>query len=249
MHMDPRMKKVEEKINTTKFEPAGELRPMRNFYPNTEFLSSSLPSDTDEIILSMSDKPYAAGEVELALPPVPFYEHRGNTVLYQHSDRNKRTRGGKFRPLPNTPELPVTQAYVFRSFLDDHFVTAQKPIYFGISAVTKDVLEDEKPVEADDIAGGDEIDRADALAALADFLRAYVRVKRGARLTSRQIWAMWAKYHNADPSSKTIRGVQLADVFRQFRATFGATAAKDPTRIDGISQRYVPDFAIMDPST
>ena len=247
MRLDPRMKKIEEKINTTKYEPSGDFRPMRNFYPNTEAMSS-LPFDTDEILLSISDEPFDDGEVALVFPPVPFHEIRGNSVLYQHTAERKKTSRRKPRPAPSTPELPATQVYVIRSFLDGNFVAARKPLYLGISAIPETVIEDEKPPTANDGGSGDAIDRADALAALDAFLRDYVRVQRRARLTSRQIWAMWAKYHQADSASEVIRGIRLRDISRRFRAVFGVIMVENSTRIDGIHQRYWDGYIITSPS-
>lgn len=246
MRLDPRMKRIEEKVNTTKFEPAGEFRPMRNFYPNTEALSV-LPFDTNEIILSISDAPFAEGEVGVAFPPVPFYEIRGSSVLYQHTAERKKNSRRKPRPVPTTPGLPATQVYVIRSFLDADFVAQKKALYLGISAVAEAAIEDEKPPTANDGGSGDKIDRADALEAFDAFLRERVRVKRGERLTSRRIFAVWCTRWGADTDDlehKVICGVRLTDVARRFHAVFGATAAPHGTRIDGRQQRYWVNFTI-----
>lgn len=242
MRRDMRIWKVRDAKNTTRFEPDGKGYPMSTFYPNTEALSV-LPFDTDELILSMSDAPFAAGEVGLAFPPIPFYEIRGRSVLYQHTAGRTATSKRKPRPAPNTPELPVTQQYVIRSFLEDDFVARKKPLYLAISAVTETVIEDEKQPTSGSIAVVEAIDRADALATLDEFLRDYVRVKRGSRLTSRQIWAMWAKYHKADSAEEIIHGIRLTDVARRFRAVFGVKTVKG-TRIDGQSQRYWEGYII-----
>ena len=47
MRLDVTIRKVAEKINTSRFEPAGESPPMKDFYANTE-LVNSLPFDTVE---------------------------------------------------------------------------------------------------------------------------------------------------------------------------------------------------------
>ena len=83
-----------------------------------------------------------------------------------------------------------------------------------------------------------------ASAAFDAFLRESVRVKKGGRLTSRQIWAVWAARWGADPEDRVIAGVRFADVAGRLRALFGTAAAKDPTRIDGRLQRYWSGYAI-----
>ena len=43
-----RMKKVEDKLNTTKLEPCDDPAPLKDHYINTEFLTS-LPFGTEEL--------------------------------------------------------------------------------------------------------------------------------------------------------------------------------------------------------
>ena len=234
MLLTVRMRKGEETKNTLKFEPDGEFRPMDNFYVNSEALSL-LPLNEGKMVLSISTSPFADGEVEITGPPVPFYRELGRVVRYQHTIE----RRGKERPAPNTPALPVTLAYVNKSVLDYAIIVEQKPLYFGLSAVNEVVVEDENQTAADD-----EIARADASAAFDDFLRESVRVQKGERLTSRQIWALWATRWNAEPDERVIARVRYDDVSRRFRATFGAVAEPVPTRIDGRSQRYWRGFTI-----
>lgn len=239
MRLDVVMMQVEKTINTTKFEPAdGEFRPMDNFYVNSEALSL-LPLNEGKMVLSISTAPFADGEVEITVPPVPFYRELGRVVRYQHTIE----RRGKERPAPNTPSLPVTLAYVNKSVLDYALIAEQKSLYFGISAVNESVIEDEE--QAVDIAVDDEIARTDVVAAFEDFLREAVRVKRGERLTSRQIWAVWATRRGADPDDKTVDGVEFTDVARRFRVVFGAVTEPNPTRIDGRLQRYWSGFTIQ----
>lgn len=233
-----RMKSVEQKPNTTQCKPCDTdaPAPMDSFYPDTGALSS-LPFDTAEFMLWISDYPFADGEVDLALPPLPFVRSTKNKTRFE-------IQNARGRRLRSSLEYPVTQAFMNNHAVTEEVINEQRPIYFGISVVPETVIEDEKPAASGGIAVGDEIDRADALAALDTFLRERVRVKRGGRLTSRQIWAMWAKYHNADPADDIIHGVRLTDVARRFRAVFGATAVKTPTRIDGISQRYWVGYTV-----
>lgn len=239
MRLDVRIRKVEKKINTTQFELLGESPPMESFYVNTETVTS-LPFDTGEMVLTISSEPFADGEVALAFPPVPFFKAFRRVVRYEY----RLERRGKERRVSNTPDTPVNLAYVNKEVLEDEFIAEQKPIYFGISAVTKAVIEDEKQAAAGDVADDDEIDRADAIAAFDAFLRESVRFQRGRKLTSRQILAVWRVRWDADPDDEVIRGIQLADVARRFRVVFGVTMLKDPTRIDGMSQRYWNGFTI-----
>ena len=245
MRLDVRMRKVEEKTATTKFEPVDESPPMKNFYINTKVVSS-LPFDIGEIRVSISSQPLAESEVSLALPAIPFYmvHTKAAAVQYRHQAERKEHSRRKPRPASSTPELPVTQAYVSTVALDNQLIDEQRPIYFGISAVPETVSEDETQTAANDGGSGGEIDRVDALAALDAFLRDYVRVKRNGIITSRRIWAVWAARWGADPADDVIAGVLLTDVARRFRAVFGTTAVKKPTRIDGISQRYWVGYTI-----
>ena len=238
MRLSVRMKRVEEKINTTKLEPCGEPAPMDNYYINTELLNS-LPLG-EELMLFLSDKPFAEGEVTIALPPVPFYKLLKNTARYEH----RTERAGKTRRAANTPGLPVTLAYVKKSALEDEFIAARKPIYYGICAVAEAAVEEPEPAAVDDAEIADEVTGADTVAVFDDFLRASVRVQRGGRLTTRQIWSVWAARCGADPADKVVVGVRFMDVSRRFHATFGATAAKNPARIDGSHQRYWSGYTI-----
>lgn len=236
-----RMRRVEQKTNTTQYEPCNTdaPAPIDSFYPDTGALSS-IPFDTAEFMLSISDQPFAEGEVDLALPPLPFVRSTKNKTRFE-------IQNARGRRLRSSLEYPVTQAFMNNHALDEEIINEQRPIYFGISAVTRDALEDEKPAAADDIAVVEAIDRVDALEAFDAFLRHYVRVKRGARLTSRQIFAAWCTRWGADTDGlekKVICGVRLTDVARRFHAVFGANAVKKPTRIDGISQRYWVGYTV-----
>ena len=239
MRLDVRIRKVEEKINTTKFEVFSECLTTKNFFVNTEAVSS-LSFDTKVMILNVSGEPFADGEVALAFPPVPFFKEFTEVVRYEHRIKRK----GKERTAPNTPELGVTQAYVGKADLEAQFIAERKPIHFGLSPVTGLSVEVEEQASAANIGIGDEIDRAGVLAAFDSFLRESVRVQKEGRLTSRQIWAVWAARRDTDPDERVIADVKFADVARRFRAVFGATAAKNPTRIDGRLQRYWSGYAI-----
>ena len=233
------IRKVEEKENTTQYELLGASPPMKDFYVNTE-LVTSLPFDAEEMLLTLSTEPFADGEVTLAFPPVPFFKAFNRVVRYEHRIRRK----GKERRAPNTPELGVTLAYVNKTDLEDEVIVKQKPIHFGLSPVAKCVMEGEELASVADIEIGDELFGADAIAAFDAFLRESIRVQRSGRLTSRQIWAVWAARCDGNPDDKVIAGVRFADVARRFRGVFGAAAARTPTRIDGYSQRYWAGYEI-----
>ena len=230
-----RMKKVEDKLNTTKLEPCDEPAPLKDHYINTEFLTS-LPFGTEELILHLSDEPLPEGEVAIAFPSLPFNRSTKNLTRFEiQNDRGRRLR--------SSLENPVTQAFVYNDELGAEFIKEKRPLYSGISPVPEAVVEEQQAtVDATDLT--DEVAGADAVAAFDAFLKASVRVQRGGRITSRQIWEVWAARWGADSKERVIAGVRFIDVSRRFRATFGATAAKDPTRIDGELQRYFSGYAI-----
>ena len=210
MRLDVRIRKVDQTKNTTKFELLGESPPMKDFYPNTEVVSS-LPSDTGDLVLSISTTPFTDGEVALAFPPLPFFKEFKDVVRYQHTAERKGKGRRKDRPVPNTPALPVNLAYVNKSDLEDKFVADQEPIFFGLSPVTEVVSGDQKQAAVEGV--DEEIGGADALAVFDAFLRDTIRVKRGNRLTSRQIWAVWAARCGADPDDDPIAGGRLQRCF------------------------------------
>ena len=239
MRMKLRMRTVEKKVNTTQFDLHGDSPPMKGFYLNTKVVCS-LPFGTEEIILFLSDEPFAEGEVFIAFPPVPFYKELKTTVRYEHRVEIR----GKDRRAANTPELPVTLVYVNKSHLEDEFIAAQKPIHLGMSPVGESVEGGEGQPGTNDLDLDSEIVRTDALAVFDAFLRESVRPQEGGRLTSRQIWPLWAERCGNNPDDRVIEGVRYADVARRVRAVFGVTAAKFPTRINGSLQRYWSDYAI-----
>lgn len=242
MRLDVRMRSVETKPNTTKYEPVGDFRPMNNLYIHTAVLSSQA-FDTKELTVHISDGPFAEGEVALAFPPIPFFRANRGTVRYQHTAERRPNSRRRPRPAPSTPELPVTLAYVNRDVLEAEFIAAWKPSYFGISPVTESVIGSEKEAATGDVAVGDEIVREDAIAAFDAFLRDSVRVQRSGKITSRQILAVWRARCGADPDAEVVQGIRLTDVARRFREVFGVTAT-GPTRIDGRLQRYWDDYKI-----
>lgn len=244
MRMDIGIVRVAEKTRTTEFQLVGESPPMDNFFVNTERLSS-LPFDTDKLVLSISDQPFAAGEVGLALPAIPFFKvHKNGVVQYRHPAERKGRGRRKPRPAPSTPDLPATLSYVKKSALEDEFVAARKPVYFGISPIIGDAIEDEPRATDGDIAAADETVRAALLEALDDFLRARFRPQRGARLTSQDVQDSFIDQEGANLSEDALNSLQLIDISRRVRAIFGITMVANPTRIKGRHQRYWDGYTV-----
>lgn len=246
MRIDARLKINRDDVNvrTTRCEPLDESPPAKDFRINTELLSSPPLNAEDVLVLSLASEPYADGEVAVKLPPIPFFEEFTQVVRYQHTgERHPRSRR-KPRPARNTPELGITLCYLKKEILGREFVSAQGPLYLGLSPATKAVTEGRMQPLIEDVVAADEAVRAAALAALDDLIRARVRPQRGARLTSRQIWDVWAAQWGANPTDDIIAGITLPDISRRFRAVFEATTATNPTRIDGRLQRYWDGYTI-----
>ena len=236
MRLSVRIRKIEEKINTTKFELLADPAPMDNYYIDTGFLNS-LPFDTEELNLHLSDEPFNEGEVTIAFPPLPFIRSTKNKTRFEmQNDRGRRLR--------SSLECPVTQAFVYNDSLGTEIIMNERPLHSGICPVTEAAVEEEEQVTIVDTEVVEEATGPDALAAFDAFLRERVRVQPGGRLTSRQIWRVWAARWGADPDDDPITGVAFSDVSRRFRATFGATTAPNPTRIDGSHQRYWANYTI-----
>ena len=236
-----RMKQDGKRKNTTRYGPLDEPAPMRNFYTNTERLASAGLGEKGKIIVVISTEPFAEGDVALAAPAVPYFGLTSNMVRYEH----RELKDGKERQAANTQDLPVTRAYVEKFALDERFITERKPIFFGVSGIMEfagddadlaDKIADAVPEVAVEIADG-------GIAAFDVFLRESVREEDG-KLTTRRIWRVWAALWGADPDDPVIAGVRFTDVAGRVRAILGAVAAKNPTRVDGILQRYWPGYAI-----
>ena len=236
MRLSVRLKKVEEKVNTTKFEPIDEAPPLKNYYIDTETVSL-MPFDTEELDLFLSRDPFNEGEVAIAFPPLPFIRSTTNLTRFEIlNDRGSRLR--------TSLEYPVTLVFVYNDSLGAETITDERPLYSGISPVIKTAVKEEEQVTADTSDVAEDPRGQDALAVFDAFLRDSVRVRRGSRLTSRQIWRVWAARWGADPDDEVVAGVAFTDVSRRFRTTFGATTAPNPARIDGSHQRYWSGFAI-----
>ena len=250
------MKWVGTTKNTTAFLSLDKPAPMDRFHINSESLASAGLGEKDVIIVIISTDEFAAGEVMLAPLPAPYYKELRDTVRYQH---RVTTRGGKDRPAPNTPALPVTLAYINRAALPDVFIAEQGPIFFGLAGVmvgperpadeaaevadgTADAEEVADDTPAAEVAG--ETDDAADRATFDDFLRKTMRTEEGGKLTTRRVWRVWAERCGADPADRVIAGVHFKDVAGMVREILGVAAAEKPTRVDGVSQRYWPGYAI-----
>ena len=216
-----RMKRGDGLRYTTICEPIDKPAPLDAFYPDTEALNS-MPFDTAEFMLSICDRPFAEGEVDVALRPIPFVKSTKNKTRFEIQNKRRRR-------LRTSSEYPVTQAFIYNAALDAKVIAEKRPIYFGMSAITEGITADEK---------------ADAIARFDAFLREIVKVRGGGRLTSREIWNVWAARWGADPTDDVIAGIALADIARRFRATFGVTMVANPTRIRGRLQRYWSGYGI-----
>ena len=82
MRLSVRLKKVEGKVNTTKFEPIDEAPPLKNYYIDTETVSL-MPFDTEELDLFLSRDPFNEGEVAIAFPPLPFIRSTTNLTRFE----------------------------------------------------------------------------------------------------------------------------------------------------------------------
>ena len=236
MLLSVRLKKVGETPNTTKYEPLDEAPPFDSYYFDSEFLNS-VSFGTEKLLLHLSDEPLPEGTVAIAFPPLPFARSTKNKTRFEiQNDRGRRLRSSR--------EFPVTQAFILNSALDTEIITEERPLYSGISPLIEAAVKEEQQVTADtsDVAG--DPSGQDAFAVFDDFLRDSVRVRRGSRLTSRQIWRVWAARCGAEHDDEVVAGVAFTDVSRRFRTTFGATTAPTPARIDGIHQRYWAGFEI-----
>ena len=239
MLLSVRLKKVGETPNTTRYEPLDEVPPLDGYNIDSEFLNSVSfgTFGTEKLRLHLSDEPLPEGTVAIAFPPLPFIRSTKNLTRFEIQN----SRGRRLR---SSLEYPVTQAFVYNNALGAETITAERPLYCGISPIIEAVVKEKEQVTADTSDVADETPGPDALAAFDAFLRDSVRVRRGSRLTSRQIWSVWAARWGAGPDDDPIAGVAFTDVSRQFRATFGATTAPNPARIAGIHQRYWAGFEI-----
>ena len=156
MRLDVRMRKVEKKTYTTKCVPCETPAPLADLFPDTKVLTS-LISDANEFRLFISNKPFAPGEVDLALPPLPFIRSTKNLTRFGFLN----SRGRRLR---TSSEYPVTLVLIYNDALDKEFIAERKPIHFGISAVTKAVVEDEKQPEPTDTGVAEEEDFKDIIA-------------------------------------------------------------------------------------
>lgn len=235
MRITTRMKRTDTTKNTTRYAPLDQPPSMYDLYANTEALNRAGLSAFDTIAVAISTEEIAATEVALTFPPVPFYRLTSNAVRYEH----RVVVNGRERMAPNTFELPVTRAYVEKRALPDQFVAQQRSLFLGISPV----LSNAQQIAATAAALA-EIVREESLAAFDVFLEKYVRRAADGRLTSRQVWRVWANLHGADPRDREIAGVRFADVAHRIREVLGIGADEKPAPIEGRVQRYWTGYEI-----
>ena len=233
-----RMKRGDPKNYTTECTPYDAVEaPLDAFYPDTKVLNSML-FDTAEFMLSICDRPFAEGEVDVAFPPLPFVRSTQNKTRFEIQNE----RGWRLR---TSSEYPATQAFIYNVALGAKIIAEERPIYFGMSAITESDVADGKRILVPDTEVADKAIHAAALAALDDFLRTRIRPQRGAKLTSRQILAVWKAQRGGNLSDDVIDSVQLTDIAPRFRAVFGVIMEKRGTRIDDIQQRYWDGYIII----
>ena len=230
--------------NTSRYLPMDDPWILENFYPNSHYMASAGLGKTLKIILVVSTEKFADGEVDLAFPPVPFDEELSRLVRYRHTVE----RSGKERQATNTPELPVTLAYANKAALPAEFIARRRPIHFGVSALVEGTGRDtevaDETADLEVAAETSEHAAAEGVTGFDAFLTESVREEEGGRLTTRRVWRVWAEKWEADPDEQVIAGVQFDEVAGRVSEILGVTTAKDPTRVDGKSQRYWPGHAI-----
>ena len=232
-----RMKRGADLTYTTKCEPYDAAdAPLDAFYPDTEVLNS-LPFDTAEYNLWISDEPFAEGQVDVAFPPLPFVKSTKNKTRFEIQNKHGRR-------LRTSLEYPATQAFIYNAALDAETIDEKRPLYSGISAVTEAVTAVEKPVVVPDTEAADELARAAILAAVDAFIRARFRPLRGAKLTSRDVHDAFIEEEGENFSEDALNSLQLIDISRRVRAIFGVTMEPNPTRIKGRSQKYWDGYTI-----
>ncbi|MCY4654113.1 MAG: hypothetical protein OXC95_13230 [Dehalococcoidia bacterium] len=244
MRRTMRMKQIATTKNTTAYRSLDEPTPMDDFNVNTKRMEAEGMGNANPIVVTISTEPLAAADFVLTPPPVPYHRLTSNFVRYQHRD----LRDGRDRPVPNTIELPVTLAYANRTELPEEFIAERKPIYFGISkamgATRPDYEVADETADLEVAAETSEHAAAEGIAGFDAFLTESVREEEGGRLTTRRVWRVWAEKWGADPDEQVIAGVRFDDVAGRVSEILGVTTAKDPTRVDGTSQRYWPGHAI-----
>ena len=217
MRLDVRMRKVEKKTYTTKCVPCETPAPLADLFPDTKVLTS-LISDANEYQLFVSTKPFAPGEVDLALPPMPFIRSTKNLTRFGFLN----ARGRRLR---TSSEYPVTLALIYNDALDRKFIAEQKPIYFGISAITNAVVEDEKRPEPADtgVVEGDAGSAAVEESEILEWFKAQLAVKSQRQLAdeiginpsivNRNFWRMKRGEPLTEPFREHIE--RILDALRQ----------------------------------
>ena len=144
MLLSVRLKKVGETPNTTRYEPLDEVPPLDGYNIDSEFLNSVSfgTFGTEKLRLHLSDEPLPEGTVAIAFPPLPFIRSTKNKTRFEiQNDRGRRLRSSR--------EFPVTQAFILNSALDTEIITAERPLYSGISPIIEAVVKEKEQVTAD----------------------------------------------------------------------------------------------------
>ena len=98
--------------------------------------------------------------------------------------------------------------------------------------------------ESDDEAEGGEIHSDDDVAAFEEFLGTSITECARSRLTTGDIWNVWAARYDASPTDDVIAGIRRRDVGRVFRAYFSVPPA-ERGRVDGRVQYHWKGYAVV----
>ena len=198
------------------------LAPISTVYVATEDLRSR-GIDTRRIIVTVSD--------------VPFTEDEAGQMLLSMPLRALRTT--KYKTVFVNADAPVDSLYVVSEWLHTHGFG--DILYLGISdAASVNTAEDER--DGTDAANeSEELSPDDAFEALLE--EAVVR-RKGNRLTTAQIRAVWADRRGADPDDDVIGGIHKQSVARRFRAHFSAPPGTRG-RVNGKVEYYWDGYAVV----
>ena len=179
---------------------------------------------SDLLKFFISDRPLDDAQGVIKLPPIPFAKSTKNKTRFEmQNDRGRRLLSSK--------ENPVTQQFLYNAAIDVSIIDEQKPIYIGVGPA-------EKPDDDDD--QGDR-EREAAVEYLNAFVRQNVQFYKGSRLTSAQVLAA---IESVAPDDIRTELIDRADITLAVKSRYGIVMEKEPTRIDGKSQKYWQDFGI-----
>ena len=219
------MTRGEAKTYTIEFKPPEEQSDplLDGIFPDSEWLAE-LPFNTDLLKFFISDRPLDDAQGVIKLPPIPFAKSTKNKTRFEmQNDRGRRLLSSK--------ENPVTKQFLYNAAIDVSIIDEQKPIYIGVGPA-------EKPDDDDD--QGDR-EREAAVEYLNAFVRQNVQFYKGSRLTSAQVLAA---IESVAPDDIRTELIDRADITLAVKSRYGIVMEKEPTRIDGKSQKYWQDFGI-----